>query len=140
MMEFYHDDGVNHTALRPGEVLIAVLVPPSQGRAVFAKLAQREGLDFAAGTFSAAVAGSNEKPEAVRLVMGSVAPEPRIMERSAQILMESGLTDEAIDGAAQAARSALDEVTNLFTPTGYKKRLIRALVKDALTELKDQAV
>jgi 4-hydroxybenzoyl-CoA reductase subunit beta len=138
MREFYHDDGMHHTVLKPGEVLIAVLLKPPAGRAVFAKLSQREGLDFAAGAFAAAVTGSNDKPESVSLVMGSIAPEPRVMEKSQQILMESGFTDEAIEQAAAAARSALSEVTNLFTPSGYKRRLIRALVKDALVKLRDQ--
>ena len=137
--EFYQDDGLDHTVLEPGEVLVAVIVPPPRGRAVFAKLAQREGLDFAAGSFAAAVSGSNEKLDSVCLVMGSVAPEPRVMEQAGKILMDAGLTDESIDAAAGAARLSLDEVTNLFTPPGYKKRLIRALVKDALTELRDQA-
>lgn len=138
MLEFYRDDGVNHTVLQTGEVLIAILLPPPTARAVYAKLSQRQGLDFAAGTFAAAVSGSNEKPESVRLVMGSVAPEPRVMIQAEEILMELGFTDEAIDAAAAAARSALTEVTNLFTPSGYKRRLIRALVKDALTELRGQ--
>jgi len=139
MLEFYQDDGVDHTVIRPGEILVAVIVPPPAGRAVFAKLSQREGLDFASGTLAAAITGSNEKPESVRLVMGSVAPQPQLMPQSAQILLDDGLTDDAIEKAALAARSALNEVTNLFTPSGFKRRLVKALVKDALLELRDQA-
>ncbi len=138
MCEFYCDDGIDHTVLKPGEVLTALLLKPPVGRAVFAKLSQREGLDFAAGAFAAAMTGSNEKPESVSLVMGSIAPEPRVMEKAQQILMESGFSDEAIEEAAGGFRSALSEVTNLFTPSGYKRRLIRALIKDALIELRDQ--
>jgi hypothetical protein len=37
-------------------------------------------------------------------------------------------------------RLDLSEVTNLYTPSGYKRRLIKALVKDALIELRDQPV
>ncbi len=140
MREFYQDDGIDHTVLKTGEVLIAVNVPPPQDRSIFAKLAQREGLDFAAGTFAAAMTGSNEQPESLCLVMGSIAPEPRIMEHVAQILMKDGLTDEAIDAAAAVARQDLSEVTNLYTPSGYKRRLIKALVKDALIELRDHPV
>ncbi|MCP4001240.1 MAG: hypothetical protein GY727_10045 [Gammaproteobacteria bacterium] len=140
MREFYQNDGVEHTVLKPGEVLTAVVLPPAKGRSVFRKLSQREGLDFATGTFAAAVIGSNEQPESVSLVLGSVAPEPRVMPQAEKILLEGGLTDEAIDAAADVARRALLEVTNLFTPTFYKKRLIKVLVKDALLELRDQRV
>ena len=65
MVDFYNDDGVDHTVLRPGEILISVTLPPPQGRTIYAKLAQRDGLDFASGTFAAAIHGSNDKPEHV---------------------------------------------------------------------------
>jgi 4-hydroxybenzoyl-CoA reductase subunit beta len=139
MMEFYNNDGVDHTVLNTGEILVAVVLPPPRGRAIYAKLAQRDGLDFASGTFAAAVHGSNDKPEQVCLVMGSVGPEPKVLTESAQIILDSGLTDESIEAAALAARSSLGEVTNLFTPSGYKRRLVKALVKDALIELRDDS-
>jgi 4-hydroxybenzoyl-CoA reductase subunit beta len=138
MMDFYNDDGVDHTVLRPGELLAAVMLPSPQGRTVYSKLAQRDGLDFASGTFAASIRGSNETPDYVRLVMGSVGPEPKLLTESAQIILDAGLNEESIEGAALAARSSLGEVTNLFTPSGYKRRLVKALVRDALMELRDQ--
>jgi 4-hydroxybenzoyl-CoA reductase subunit beta len=140
MMEFYNNDGVDHTVLNAGEILVAVALPPPQGRTVYAKLAQRDGLDFASGTFSAAIHGGNGKPEFVCMVMGSVGPEPKVLTESAQVILGSGLNDESIERAALAARSSLGEVTNLFTPSGYKRRLVKALVKDALTEMRDETV
>lgn len=137
--EFYNNDGVDHTVMQPGEILVAVLLPPPTGRAVYAKLAQRDGLDFASGTFAAAIHGSNDQPESVCLVMGSVGPEPKVLTDSMQVILESGLNDDSIEAAALAARASLGEVTNLYTPSGYKRRLVKALVKDALTTLRDQA-
>ena len=104
---------------------------------MYAKLAQRDGLDFASGTFAAGITGSNEEPESVCLVMGSVGPMPRVLENSAAVIKGEGLNDESIETAALAARASLGEVTNLFTPSGYKRRLVKALVKDALVELRD---
>ena len=115
-------------------------MPPFDGRAVFAKLAQREGLDFAAGTFAASLTGTNENPESVRLVMNSIAAAPKVLVESERILLEAGLTDAAIEAAAAAARGALGEVTNLFTPSGYKRRLVKTFIRDALVELRTQAV
>ena len=138
LLDFYREDGVDHTVLGPGEILAAILVPRFAGRSVFAKLAQREGLDFAAGTFAASMTGTNEKPDSVRLVMNSIAAAPKTLGESERILLESGLTDAAIDAAAGAARGALGEITNLFTPSGYKRRLVKALIHDALVEMRDQ--
>ena len=138
--DFYNNDGVEHTVLRPGEFLARVNVPRPDGRSVYAKLAQRDGLDFASGTFAARITGTNQQPESVCLVMGSVGPEPKVLVESAEVIMTQGLNDETIEAAALAARASLGEVTNLFTPSGYKRRLVKALVKDALCELRDQAV
>jgi 4-hydroxybenzoyl-CoA reductase subunit beta len=138
--EFYNNDGVDHTVMRQGEILVGVTLPPPKGRSVYAKLAQRDGLDFASGTFAAGIVGSNEKPESVCLVMGSVGPEPKVLADSAAIIKASGLNEESIETAALAARASLGEVTNLFTPSGYKRRLVKALVKDALGELRDLQV
>jgi len=138
LVNFYRDDGVDHTVRRQGEVLVAVIIPPCNGHAVFAKLAQRVGLDFAAGSFAACVAGDSAQPESIRLVIGSVAAMPKLLTESERLLMESGLTDDAIENAALAARQSLGELTSLFTPAGYKRRLIKALVRDALFELRTQ--
>jgi len=139
LIDFYRDDGVDHTVLEPGELLIAVTVPRFEGRAIFAKLAQREGLDFAAGTFAAAVMGPNERPESVRLVMNSIGAAPNVLVAAEQILLEAGLSDEGIEAAAHAARGTMGEITNLFSPSGYKRRLVKALIRDALLELREQA-
>jgi len=139
LLEFYREDGVDHTVLEPGEILAAVIVPRFDGRAVFAKLAQREGLDFAAGTFAASITGTNEYPESVRLVMNSIAAAPKVLGESERILLEAGLTDAAIEAAAASARGALGKITNLFTPSGYKRRLVKTFIRDALVELRTQA-
>jgi len=137
--QFYNNDGMDHTVIQPGEFLAQVIVPPPAGRSIYAKLAQRDGLDFASGTFSAGIVGNNDKPDSVSLVMGSVGPEPKVLKESGEIIMSQGLNEETIEAAALAARASLGEVTNLFTPSGYKRRLVKALVKDALNELRNMA-
>jgi len=137
--EFYNNDGMDHTVLEENEFLVRVIVPPPVGRNIYAKLAQRDGLDFASGTFAAGITGTNEKPDMVFLVMGSVGPEPKVLHESIEIIKTQGLNDETIEAAALAARASLGEVTNLFTPSGYKRRLVKALVKDALNDLRSQA-
>ncbi len=139
LIDFYRDDGVDHTVLAADELLIAVIIPQPEGRAVFAKLAQRTGLDFSAGTFAAAIRGSNDAPDAVRLVLNSVGAAPTVLTAAEEILTKAGLTDEAIENAVDIARQSLGEVTNLFTPSGYKRRLVKALIHDALHELRAQA-
>ncbi|MDP7297488.1 MAG: FAD binding domain-containing protein, partial [Gammaproteobacteria bacterium] len=138
LIDFYRDDGVDHTVVKPDELLTAVLIPGSDRRSIFAKLAQRVGLDFAVGTFAASIRGSNDAPDSVCLVLNSVSAAPKALAESEKILIESGLTDEAIEAAAIAARKALGELTNLFTPSGFKRRLVKTLIRNALHELRDK--
>jgi 4-hydroxybenzoyl-CoA reductase beta subunit len=138
LAEFYKDDGVNHTILASDEIITAALVKAAGGRALFSKAAARTGLDYGYGTLAAAVTGSNKSIRSARLVAGSVGSCPVVLRRAGQIIVERGLNEAAIAAAADAAREDLGEVVNLFSPPGYKKRLIRGLVLQVLEQLSRQ--
>jgi 4-hydroxybenzoyl-CoA reductase subunit beta len=135
---FFRKDGLKPTVLEPGDIISAVTVPRPAGRAVFIKVAQRSGLDYGLGSIGAAVAGSNRRVTAARLVVGSIGAGPIRLQHAEQILVEQGLGDAVIDAAADAARQDLGEVTNLFSPSGYKRRLVRGLVRRVLREIRRQ--
>jgi CO/xanthine dehydrogenase FAD-binding subunit len=63
---------------------------------------------------------------------------PLFLEKTAQVIMQSGFKEKSIEIAAETARSELGTVTNLFTRAGYKRDLIQALVKKSLNELMKQ--
>lgn len=136
--EFFRNDGLRPTILGPADLISAVTVPPPLGRAIFIKVAQRTGLDYSLGAIGAAITGSNRSVKSARLVIGSIGASPMRLPHAEQILLERGLTDAAIEAAAGAARQDLGEVTNLYSPSGYKRRLVRALVRRALREIRRQ--
>lgn len=138
LADFFRKDGLKPTVLEPGDLITAVTMPRPQGRAVFIKVAQRTGLDYGLGSIGAAVIGSNRRVAGARLVVGSIGAWPIRLTHSERIVVERGLGDEAIEAAAEAARQDLGEVTNLFSPSGYKRRLVRGLVRRALREIRRQ--
>ena len=138
LADFYRDDGIENNVLAAGELIIAVLVPPAHLRSVFVKAAARTGLDYGYATLAGALTGSNRAPKSLLLVAGSVGTMPLVLHKSAAIILAEGLTEASIEAAADAARDDLGEVTNLFTPPGYKKRLMRGLVRRVLNELRRQ--
>jgi 4-hydroxybenzoyl-CoA reductase beta subunit len=138
--DFYNDDGVNHTTLASDEIITAVLVPPARIRSLFTKTAARTGLDYGYGTLAAAVTGTDKAIRSTQLVAGSVGSWPVLLARAGQIIVERGLNEAAIQAAADAAREDLGEVANLFSPPGYKKRLVRGLVLQVLEQLRRQKV
>jgi xanthine dehydrogenase small subunit len=138
LADFYQDDGIANNVLAAGELITAVLVPPARVRSTFVKAAARTGLDYGYATLAGALSGSNRAPKSLLLVAGSVGSWPIVLYKSAQIILAEGLTEAGIEAAADAAREDLGEVTNLFTPPGYKKRLVRGLVRRVLHELRRQ--
>ncbi|MEO8443927.1 MAG: FAD binding domain-containing protein [Gammaproteobacteria bacterium] len=138
LTDFYRDDGLSPTVLTPAELVTEVHVPVHRARAAFIKVAQRAGLDYGLGTIAAAITGSNRCISSARLVVGSVASRPVVLQQSARILEEGGLSAETIEAAAEAARADLGEITNLYSAPGYKRRLVRALVRRVLNAVRQQ--
>lgn len=138
LADFYRDDGIENNMLAPGELITAVLVPPARVRSTFVKAAARTGLDYGYATLAGALTGSNRVPKSLLLVAGSVGTMPLVLQKPAQIILAEGLSEAGIEAAADAVRDDLGEVTNLFTPPGYKKRLMRGLVRRVLHELRRQ--
>jgi len=135
---FYRNDGLAPTTLAPGELLTAVVVPAHRDRTAFIKIAPRTGLDYGLGTIAAAVTGGNRAVRSARIVAGTIGSWPVPLQESARLVEAGGLTDEAIEAAADAARGDLGELTGLYSPAGYKRRLVRALVRRVLEAVRRQ--
>jgi 4-hydroxybenzoyl-CoA reductase subunit beta len=137
LKEFFRDDGARHTVLEPDEMVAAVTVPEQQpnARSSFMKVSMRRGLDFAMADCAASITANGRKPSSVTLVLNCIASKPLVLAKAAEVISESGLTEASIEEAADAARSELGTLTNLYTSAGYKRQLAGVLVKRVLKEL-----
>ena len=142
--EFYNDDGMDHIKLDPDELVTHVTISPTEDRVVFLKNASRKGIDFSIGSIAARcdrvgneTANGDRALKHVTLVLGSLSTAPIVLSRAAEIIKTCGLTDAAIEQAADAVREDLGEVTNLYSRAVYKKQLARVLVKRALKQLRE---
>jgi 4-hydroxybenzoyl-CoA reductase subunit beta len=135
--EFYTQDGMDNTMLKPDELVTFVTIPKVNDRTVFLKIAPRAGMDFSIAAVAARCDGSGADVSKVSIVLGSISTHPVILDEPAQIVSEQGLTDEAIEQAVDAVRGELGELTNLFSRTVYKKRMANVMVKRALFALRE---
>ncbi|MEO7385641.1 MAG: FAD binding domain-containing protein [Gammaproteobacteria bacterium] len=138
LADFYREDGANPTVLAPDELIIAIDVPPCADRTAFIKVTPREGIDFGLGTIAVAVAGSNRRVERARIIVNALGSHPMPLRAAEAVIREQGLTEASVEAAAVAARADLGEITNLWTPAGYKRRLVRALLRRALDDVRRQ--
>ena len=140
LKDFYQDNGARPTSREPEEMVTAVSIPKSteDSRTTFIKVSMRKGIDFAMGSIAGHVRGNGKGVAGVTLVLGSLASQPIVLKKAAQVITGEGFTEGAIEKAALTARSELGPLTNLFTSAGYKRHLAEVLVKRALCALTDQ--
>jgi CO/xanthine dehydrogenase FAD-binding subunit len=136
LADFYRDDGARPTTLAPDELIMAIRVPPCAARAAFTKVTPREGIDFGLGTIAAAIAGSNRRVTGAVIVVNSIGSHPMRLREAERIIEEGGLTEQTIEAAAGIARQGLGELTNLWTPAGYRRRLVRMLLGRTLERIR----
>jgi 4-hydroxybenzoyl-CoA reductase subunit beta len=135
--EFFNDDGIEYMNLAPDELLTHITIPPCEDRCVFQKYAARKGIDFSVGSIAVRCDGSGAQCDRITLVLGSLSTAPIILTGAANIIRDNGLTDDAIERAADAVREDLGEVTNLYSRAVYKKQIARVLVRRALLEVRE---
>lgn len=137
LADFYRDDGIRHTVLEPGEILVAVAVPPVADRLVFRKETARQGMDFAYGTIAIRADGRGDRATRLVIVIGSLTSAPRRLVAAEQALADLGLGEAGLATAEATVRDALGPLTNLYSPAAYKRDLARTLLRKAVTELRE---
>jgi CO/xanthine dehydrogenase FAD-binding subunit len=103
---------------------------------VYIKETARKGNDFAYASIAVRADGHGEECSRLRIVLGSLTTRPAVLDATAAVLVEEGLGDAAINAAVAKVRDELGVLTNLYTPAAYKSRISRALVREALLQLR----
>jgi xanthine dehydrogenase YagS FAD-binding subunit len=122
------DNIAAETALQSGEVITEIFVPGPPRSSAYREVRQKESFDYALA--SCAVAGRFEGTTVreIRVVLGAVAPVPRLAGEAARLLQGKTITPEL---AAEAGALALKDATPL-SQNGYKVQMARVAVKRAL--------
>ncbi len=137
--DFYSDDGAVPTVMRSDELITSVSVPACADRTAFIKVTPREGIDFGLGNIAVRIAGSDAAPTGICIIVNSLGVQPMRLRAAEAALLEQGLSDKGIDYALRVAREDLGEITNLWSPAGYKRRLLRTLLRRSLQQIRAAA-
>ena len=126
------------TALQPGEVLVAVELPPLPGgtRVTYKKFLPRTQDDYATVSVAAALRmGPDSTCEEVRLALGAAATTPVRARQVETAPRGQRLTPSAIDEAAALVRDEVDPLDDLRGSAAYKREMARVWTRRALHEL-----
>ncbi len=127
------------TALRQEEVLARILVPlPAPGSgAAYRKFGLREAASVAVASVAARVRIEEGVCADARVVLGAVAPTPRIARRAAELLVGRSVGELGAGGAilGEVGRAAMDEsepIDDLRGSAAYRRHLVRTLTERAV--------
>jgi CO/xanthine dehydrogenase FAD-binding subunit len=130
--------GPGETALKPGDIVTAIeLPPPPKGLVgVYLKHGRNKLGDLAlVGVTVAAYPDKGMKSEyRFRLALASVAPTPLVVEQVEAILGEE-VTEVRIAEAAQAAMDTCNPIDDVRASARYRKMMVRNLSQKALSQV-----
>jgi 4-hydroxybenzoyl-CoA reductase subunit beta len=127
--DFYLGDGIQNLDLEHGEILSAVVLPPSRAEGVFIKFRPQNNIDFA--TFTLSVMPSRDDAGS-RIVAGSVSTRPLRAKKAEEMLNRAQW--DAGDVAGQAAKE-LRIVSFVRGGVEFKRQVVEAVLTKALNQL-----
>jgi 4-hydroxybenzoyl-CoA reductase subunit beta len=133
-------DGIRRLTLLPGELLVAVHLPPaSRGlRGRYKKLRVRPSYDFP--ELGVAVAGrwdSDRGVESLRLAVGGAETYPRLFDELTDRLVGGRLSDAVVGALADEVMQRVRPVHNTFLLPDYRRRMVGVYVRRALAEARE---
>jgi xanthine dehydrogenase YagS FAD-binding subunit len=134
--DFYRlpeEDVTRETALRDGEIVTRVLLPPVPrgARGAYRKVRARRAWDFALVSAAVVLHMNGNRVEAAHIVLGGVAPVPWRASAAERALAGKRLDADAIAAAAEAAV----EGSSPLAKNGYKVDLVKGVIRDELESL-----
>jgi xanthine dehydrogenase YagS FAD-binding subunit len=129
--QFFHaprSEKEREHVLSPNEVVLSVTIPSEEKANASYEVRHKQAYDWPLVQAAAAFKVRDGKATGVRIVLGHVAPTPRVAVAAAQALEGKEISDET---AAAAGKAAAEGVKPL-AQTGYKVRLIEVAVKRAV--------
>ena len=132
-------DGIRRLTTRPGELLVAVHLPPESRslRGRYRKLRVRPSYDFP--ELGVAVAGrwEGDRVTALSLALGGVEPYPRRFDELTAPLVGENLSEDRLKALAESVTRAVRPVHNTFLLPDYRRRMVGVYVRRAVTEAKE---
>jgi len=127
--------GPRQTTLSKGEILLAVHVPFMRSRfgAAYARFGLREGNAIAVASVAASLElNGDDTVRECRIVLGSVAPIPKLVESAGAALIGKKAEADAFRGAAAAAMSAAEPICDVRGSAEFRRELVGVLTQRAL--------
>jgi CO/xanthine dehydrogenase FAD-binding subunit len=124
------------TALRPGELLVSLRLPPPEANtgAHYLRFIPRNEMDIAVVGAAASVTldKTGGRCLAARIALAAVAPTPLVAPESAAALVDGPISDAMIERAAKAAQAAARPISDMRGDADFRKHLVGVLTRRSI--------
>lgn len=127
--------GPGRNALRPGEILVSVRIPPlpANAAAFYHRFIPRNEMDIAVASAGAFLALDPQGRIAdAKVALGAVAPTPILVPAAREALVGRTPHTEAFEAAGQAAHDAANPIDDMRGSAAQRRHLARVLTVRAL--------
>jgi carbon-monoxide dehydrogenase medium subunit len=138
--QFFQGPGI--TALKAGEIVTAVRVPPpvAGSGTAYHSLSQRGKLDCSAVGVGTMVILNGGHCTDARIIVGACAPVPMRTRAAEKMLIGKKMTDTLIRQAAQKASEETSPITDVRASAPYRWKMVSVLTIRALTDARKMAL
>lgn len=129
--------GPRQTAIRPGELLVEVIVPYSQlngAGLAYAKVGRRAGHDISLVAVAIALKLADNIVDDVRIALNSVAPVPIRARSVERALIGKTALPELFEEASKLVINDISPISDVRAPAEYRSYISRLLIKELLME------
>jgi CO/xanthine dehydrogenase FAD-binding subunit len=128
--------GPGRTALRPGELLVSLRLPPPTANtgAHYLRFIPRNEMDIAVVGAAASVTldEAGTRCIAARIALAAVAPIPLVVPESAAALVDGSISDAMIERAARVAQEAARPISDMRGDADFRKHLVGVLTRRSI--------
>ena len=140
LTDFYTTDGIQPFAMEPNELLTEIIIPVTNGKSSYQRLAYRSAIDYpivCAGVLLKADAGKKDTIGEARIVVGAMARSPLFLAKESAELKGKLLTDtKAFQKAGNGAMNSASTfaVHNVGATLEYRCAMVSEMIIRALKE------
>ncbi len=134
--------GPGQTALGPGEIVTAIMVPapPSDAGVSYQHISARGKVDISAVCVGVMVRMEGDTCRQVNIFLGAVAPVPMRAVKAESVVRGNPLSEDIIQAAGTAASHESQPITDVRSSADYRKKMVAVLTRRALMEARDRAL